>query len=261
MDGQLRELIDDPLFRQYRQYLELVGRWFRLTVGESFTTLLHEHRSVLKELREVLESDGEDGVAGMVPEVGEEYRDTLVRLAKESIRHPKELREAVRDSFKLRGWRTWSSHNPSLTHYWLTWGDAELAATSQALTGRDDSLRWELAFTRDQGVRVGFCLCPDDHPPLVALMEFIREMPINKQDPGNYLMTDAGYGWFQVYSQELLSREELVEMSAPEVRDQVFRRLEDFIASDESEYRRIDDYFRCLAYRPHEPATAREDSP
>ena len=33
------------------------------------------------------------------------------------------------------------------------------------------------------------------------------------------------------------------------------------MGSDESEYRRIDDYFQCLAFTPDDSASAREDSP
>ena len=33
------------------------------------------------------------------------------------------------------------------------------------------------------------------------------------------------------------------------------------MGSDDSEYRRIDDYFQCLAFRSDELASIREDSP
>ena len=47
-------------------------------------------------------------------------------------------------------------------------------------------------------------------------------------------------------------------MSAPEVAHEVIRRLEDFMDSDDSEYRRIDDYFQCLAFGSDELPTRRE---
>jgi len=80
------------------------------------------------------------------------------------------------------------------------------------------------------------------------LKDFMEKIPINRQKPDGYSVWDAGYGWETVYRTEILSNEELVEMSAPEVRDEVIRRLADFMDSDDSEYRRIDDYFQCIAF-------------
>lgn len=79
-------------------------------------------------------------------------------------------------------------------------------------------------------------------------MSFVENTPINRQKTGGYSVMDKGYGWTTVYRKELLTRDELVEMSAPEVRDEVIRRLKAFMDSDDSEYRRIDDYFQCLAF-------------
>ena len=77
----------------------------------------------------------------------------------------------------------------------------------------------------------------------------MEKTPINRQKTDEYSVKDAGYGWERVYREEILSNEELVEMSAPEVKDAVIRRLGDFMDSDDSEYRRIDDYFQCLAFQ------------
>ena len=81
------------------------------------------------------------------------------------------------------------------------------------------------------------------------LKGFMEKTPINRQKPDEYSVKDAGYGWERVYREEILSNEELVGMSAPEVKDEVIRRLGDLMDSDDSEYRRIDDYFQCLAFR------------
>lgn len=65
----------------------------------------------------------------------------------------------------------------------------------------------------------------------------------------------------KVYRTVILSNdEELVNMSAPEVMDEVIRRLGDFMNSGDSEYRRIDDYFQCLAFRSGELASIGKDS-
>lgn len=48
-----------------RQYLDMVGRWFR-PGSESVRAHLDDHRAILKELRRVVEKDGDDGVHAMV---------------------------------------------------------------------------------------------------------------------------------------------------------------------------------------------------
>lgn len=62
-------------------------------------------------------------------------------------------------------------------------------------------------------------------------------------------------------SQRLCGRDDLLNMSGSATKDQVLQRLTDFMESDESEYRRIDDYFQCLAFRPDESASTQKDSP
>ena len=247
------------------QYLALVERWFRPTGGDGFKPLLDEHRSVLKEMRQILAQDGDDGVGEMVPEDRSDYRDTLVRLVKESSQNPKELRRAVSDYLKGRRCRTWSTQNPKKAHYWLNWADANLAETAQSLGGEDDFLRWGMTFTY-HGVYVGFYLYQpsrkdrEEPSPLDRIKAFMRATPIGRQDPDRFLITDNGYGWWQVYRQKLLSGDDLAEMSGSESRDEVLRRLTEFMASEESEYQRIDDYFQCLAFRPDGSASTQEDS-
>ena len=64
------------------QYLDLVERWFRPTGGDGFKPLLDEHRSVLKEMRQILAQDGDDGVGEMVPEDRSDYRDSPCKAGK-----------------------------------------------------------------------------------------------------------------------------------------------------------------------------------
>ena len=258
-DGEFRSL---GVGAFVRQYLDTVERWFRPTVGEGFKTFLDDYRSILKEMRRILEEDGDDGVRGRVPEDRTDYRDALVRLVKESGQDPKQLRGAVASYLKGRGCTTRPSHNPQLTHYWLTWRDANLAETAQSLGGENASLWWGMTFTY-RGVRVGFYLYQhpgEEHSPLDRLKGFMQATPIDRQKPGEYVIRDNGFGWYQVYDQELLSNDELADMPGSEGKDEVLRRLKDFMDSDESEYRRIDDYFQCLAFRPDDSASAREDS-
>ena len=247
-----------------RQYLDMVERWFR-PGGEGFKALLDDHRSILKEMRRVLEKDGDDGVRGMVSEDRTEYRDALTKLVRESRHDPKQLRALVADYLRGREVAPSHSHNPSRTVYWLGWRGRGLGNAVQRMGGQSGSLGWEMGFTH-HSVEVDF-IChrnpksSKEHSFVDRLMSFMEKTPINRQKPDEYSVQDMGYGWERVYREEILSNEELVGMSAPEVKDEVIRRLGDFMDSDDSEYRRIDDYFQCLAFGSDELASTREDSP
>ena len=248
-----------------QQYLDMVGRWFRPSAGESFKTLLDDHRSTLKEMRRVLEKDGDDGVRGMVSADRTEYRDSLVKLVRESRHDPRKLRATVAEYLKGRRMTLQHSHNPSQTHYWMWWTDTTLGNAAQSMGGQRGSLCWVLAFS-NHNVEMDFEFYGNpksskERSFVDRLMSFVEKTPINRQKPDGYSVEDKGYGWERVYRKEILSNEELVELSAPEVKDEVIRRLEDFMDSDDSEYRRIDDYFQCLAFRSDELASTRADSP
>ena len=245
-----------------RQYVDMVERWFH-PGGEGFKALLDDHRSILKEMRRVLEKDGDDGVCGMVSADRTEYRDSLVKLVRESRHDPKQLRAAVANYLKGRGGTPTYSNNPSRTWYWLGWTDATLGDAAQSMGGHRGSLSWYMAFSH-HNVEMDFALyseSSEERSFVDRLKSFMEKTPINRRKPAGYSVRDAGYGWEIVYRKEILSNEELVEMSAPEVKEEVIRRLEDFMDSDDSEYTRIDDYFQCLAFRSDESASTGEDAP
>jgi len=232
-----------------RQYLDMVERWFR-PGSEGFKALLDEHHSILKEMRQVLEKDGDDGVRGRVSADRKEYRDSLAKLVRESRHDPKQLRTAVAAYLKGRGATPTYSNNPSRTWYWLGWTDATLREAVQSMGGHRGSLSWYMAFSHHQ-VEMSFSLYSqsgEERSFVGRLKDIMEKTPINRQKPDGYSVRDTGYGWETVYHTEILSNEELVEMSAPEVTDEVIRRLGDFMDSEDTEYRRIDDYFRCLAF-------------
>lgn len=252
-----------------RQYVDMVERWLRPAGGEGFKALLGDHRSVLKEMRRVLKKDGDDGVRGMGPEDRAEYRDSLVRLVRESRHDPKELRGAVRDKYlKGRGVVPASSQNARAGVYWLSWMERPLGDAVRRMGGKPSSFGWEMGFTHHiVDLDFVFYRNPkggEDASFVDRLMSFVENTPINRQKTGGYSVMDKGYGWTTVYRKELLTHDELVEMSAPEVRDEVIRRLKDFMDSDDSEYRRIDDYFQCLAFgleADPRPSGSREGGP
>ena len=244
-----------------RQYVDIVERWFR-PGGEGFRALLDDHRAILKKLRQALEKDGDDGVRGMVSADRAEYRDSLVKLVRESRHDPMKLRAAVANYLRGRDVTPTSSSNRFGT-YWLIWTDAKLGDAAQKMGGRRCLLSWYMTFTH-HNVEMDFAFhseCGKERSFVDRLKSFMEKTPINRQKPDKYSVRDEGYGWERVYREEILSNEELVELSAPEIKDEVIRRLGDFIDLEESEYRRIDDYFQCLAFRSDELASTREDSP
>ena len=212
-------------------------------------------------MRRVLEKDREDGIRGMVSEDRTEYGDSLAMLVKESRQNPKELRRAVADCLRARGCeKLHFTQNPRRGVYWLNWSNADLADVARRLGCGDFSLSWGMTFAHRK-VRAGFWLYqtePEEQDPLDRLKRFMQATPINRHKPDEYPMRDSGYGWYRVYDHEILSKDELSDMSRHEVKDEVIRWLVDFMDSDDSEYRRIDDYFRCLAFRSDGSASTRE---
>lgn len=242
----------------------MLERQFGFTEGGDFRALLDDHHSILEKLLRLLEKDGADSVGGKVPKDRAEYRDALVRLVQESSQDPKQLRKAMANYLKSRGCETWSTHNATQGQYWLNWTDRELDETSRLLGGESKFLNWGMTFTH-RNVAVGFYLYRPgkerEHPsPLDRLKHFMEETPIDRLEPEKYQISNNGYGWHGVYYQPLLSADEFADISEAEAPDEVIRRLEHFMGSKESDYQRIDDYFRCLAFRPDVSTSTREES-
>ena len=248
-----------------RQYLDLLERQFGFTEGRGVMALLDDHRSILAKMLRLLEKDGADSVQEQVPEDRSEYRDALVRLVQESRQDPKQLRKAMADHLRSRGCTTWSTHNATQGSYWLNWTDRELEDTSRLLGGKSNFLNWGMTFTNRE-VGVGFYLYRpgkerENPSPLDRLMRFMEDTPIDRLEPDKYRIVDRDYGWYRVYEQQVLSKDEFADMSVSEGQDEVLRWLKDFMGSNESDYRRIDDYFRCLAFRPDVSTSTQEESP
>ena len=260
-EGKFRSGNVEAFVRQYRNLLE---RQFGFMEGGGTMALLKDHRAILEKLLRLLEKDGADGVEGKVPEDQAEYRDALVRLVQESGQDPKQLRWAVRDYLKNRDCETWSTQNATGS-YWLNWTDGELQDTSRLLGGEDNFLSWGLTFTHRE-VSVGFYLYRpggerENPSPLDWLMHFMEDTPIDRLEPDRYQIVDRDFGWHRIYYRALLPKDEFAGMSVSEGRDEVLRRLRDFMGSNASDYRRIDDYFRCIAFHPGVSTPVRKSSP
>lgn len=245
------------------QYHELVGRWSGSGGVEGFKELLDDYHTILQKMRQILDKDGDEGVRGMAPVDRADYGDALVMLVKASRHDPVKLRQAVAYRLRGQGCEIRFTMDARKGIYWLNWSNTDLADVAQRLGCGDFALSWGMTFTHHE-IRAGFYLYqeePEEQAPLDHLKHFLKSTPINRRKPDEYVMRENGFGWYQVYDLELLSRDELADMPGHEVKDEAIGRLEDFMGSDESEYRRIEDYFQCLAFTPADSASAREDSP
>ena len=234
------------------QYQQLVGRWFRPAANNK--KLFEDHRAILIKLRAVLEEDGDDAVGGMVSDDRSEYRDTLVRLVKRFGYDSIELRAAVRNRYfdgdgieqtQGRGW------------CWLCWTGRELSAAVTGMGAQRNWVVWGMVFS-GEGVTMDFCIMKpsrdvESKPFVSRLRKFMETTPINRQNPLDEYFSAAFQDWYSVYRKTLLTRDELIERSPAEVQDLVIKRLDHFMTSDDSEYRRIEDYFQCLAFMAGAP--------
>ena len=260
----VRSLLQDGAFPDHNvrafieQYVDLLDRRHRAASGSDFNALLDEHGSILKELRRVLEDEGDAGVVRRVPVDRTKHANALVRLVKETRHDPMTMRAAANRLLRSRGVeKPVSSNAPSRTLYWLTWTDPALADATERMGAPRGCVAWALDFSRRR-VEIGFRLRFDDKSRLILarLERFMEKTPINRQKRDDHALEDVGYGWKKGYRTDLLSTDELLEMSPREAEAEVIRRLEDFMDSDDSEYRRIDDYFQCLAFATTPPTTA-----
>ena len=249
-----------------RQYRKLLERQFGFTEGGGIVALLNKHHSILKKMLRLLEKDGTDSVREQMPEDRAEYRDTLVRLVQVSRQDPKRLRKAVVNYLRNRACTstTWLAQNAP-KWYSVSWTDKKLEEPSRILGGKCDFLRWSVTFTH-RAVGVGFYLYrkpgkeQENPSPLDRLKHFIKDTPIDRLDSDKYSIKDLGFGWHRIYYQPLLPKDEFADLSVSEGQDEVLRWLKDFMGSNESDYRRIDDYFQCLAFRPDVSTSTREES-
>ena len=262
-DGAFRP---DSVDAFVQQYLDLLERQFGFTEGGGVMSLLDCHHSILEKMLRLQEKDGADSVREQVPEDRAEYRDALVRLVQESRQDPKRLRKVVADHLKNQDCTTQLTQTHNVPKWYsVNWTDKELEKPSRILGGKSDFLRWSMTFT-NRDVGVGFYLYQpeekrENSSSLDRLIHFIEDTLIDRLEPNRYQIADHGYGWHEVYYQTLLSEDEFANMSVSESQDKVLQRLKDFMGSNESDYRRIDEYFRCLAFRPDVPTSTRKESP
>ncbi|MCY4573511.1 MAG: PD-(D/E)XK nuclease family protein [Gemmatimonadetes bacterium] len=251
--AQIETMHDAGVFGQgevaafIRQYLVAVGRMIGPEESDAdyFRKLLDNHHSLLKHMSGVLGDEGGDHkVRAMVPERHAHYRDTVVRLAKDFEQEPTRLRDAVREMLTSRGIKT------TKLGQWLNW---ELEA-AQAL-GIPWCFRWQLAFQYRQ-ISVLLEVRSHCRKAVKDLLAFVRETPMDRHRRDRYPMRPKDFGYFNVYRHQLVGDEILSGTSTAAVTEAVRQAVTEFLDAEDSDYTRINDYFRCLAFRPEAAAAA-----
>ncbi|MCY3820692.1 MAG: PD-(D/E)XK nuclease family protein [Gammaproteobacteria bacterium] len=240
-----------------RQYLDAVGRRLAPSQGreQHYTALLGDYRSLWHDLHGVLAREGAEGVARRVPSRGAEMQRTVVKLAKEFGTEPKALRDAVGDFLRHREWTTMKAQNTEKTWFGLYWELSELARE----LGVESSLRWGMGFEH-KGITIGFYLwqwSKKMQPLLERIVSHLQAAPIDRREAARYRMKEEGQ-YFCVYHRGFLTPDDFAGMTTSGAKEVVLEKLTKFVDSEESDYGRIESYFKCLAFRPDGPGSAGE---
>ena len=254
--AQIKTMHDAGVFGQgevaafIRQYLVAVGRLIGPEESDAdyFRKLLDNHHSLLKYMFGVLgDQEGEPKVRAMVPESHSRYRDTVVRLAKDFGQEPIRLRDAVREMLTGRGIET------EMWRPWLSW---ELEA-AQAL-GLGGCIWWVLGFEYRQ-IRALLEVPATCRRAMKDTLAFVRETPIDRRRRERYPMRPKEFGYFDIYSHQLVGDEILSGTSTAAVTEAVRQAVDEFLDAEDSDYTRINDYFRCLAFWPEGASAAQAE--
>ena len=222
------------------QYLEVVERIIH--PGERIVEkLLSMHACTLERLSE---ANGETAIG----QVDESRRETLSELVGAFRQRPAEQRSEIEEYLKGKGFTTTRTGRGSAR--WLTW---EIKEGARALkSGWNWSIRFYL-----RGVTLTL-----QSPPWIKgtakenVIRFMKENPIERWLPpgeaGRYLMEDPDeeYGYRTAYRNNLLDSRNIAALSFRESTVRLREKLDEFFAPD-SDYERIEFYFRCLAFDPH----------
>jgi hypothetical protein len=235
-----------------RQYLVAVARMIGPEESDAhyFRKLLDDHHSLLTRMFRALVDEGDDGVRAMVPDRQADFRDTVVRLVKDFGREPERLRSVVRDLLTGRGIETWVSGGGT----WLSW-DIE----QNGKLWRNGRVYWVLAFHLRR-VMVHLEVFPRPGEALKRILRFMRGTPIDRRRRDRYQQKGAGYGYVHLYSHELVGDDVLSGRSTAAVTEAVREAVENFLDSEDSDYNRVGDYFRCLAFGNDAVAVQEEDT-
>ena len=139
--------------------------------------------------------------------------------------------------------------------YYLYFSNEDMDATRKLL-GVEWRLRWSIIFGhREVKLQLQIDLPRKSKRAARAaarIMEFMREIPVDVLDSERYPLDALWTGCFVIYIHPLLTEEDLVATPVSDIKEKAIRGMEDFLAGD---FRRIETYFKCLAFDPRVSAT------
>ena len=235
-----------------RQYLAAVGRLIGPEESDAdyFRKLLDDHDSLLKYMLGVLgDGGGEQEIRAMVPERHAHYQDTVVRLVKDFGQKPERLRSEVRGLLASRGIETTITASKGKVVLWLSWDLQE--AQGLGLGGTGGRIYWFFQFTR-RSVVVVLESSPGRRDAVDRIVACMRKIPVDRRRRDRYPMKAGAFNHFHFYRHELVGEEILSGKSTAAVTEAVRQAVDEFLDAEDSDYTRINDYFRCLAFRPEE---------
>ena len=234
------------------QYLDTVRRHLVRDepAADYFRKLLDDHDSALTRLRDVLVDEGETRVHAIGEKHGKGYGPTFVRLVKDFRQDPARLQKRAKEYLKQRQFATDARSNPAKTEFWLYWR-MDKTAVPRGVSGW--CIKWGMTFAyRKVTVSLYFHQQPRaKQPVLEQVKRFMRDTPVDRRGRDKYPLEEGAY--FVVYKRGLLDDDTLSCTPASEVEKLMLDKLKEFLDSEESDYKRIEDYFRCLAFRPDLP--------
>ena len=239
-----------------RQYLVAVGRLIGPEESDAdyFRKLLDDRHSLLKYMFGVLGGEGgEQEVRAMVPERHAHYQDTVVRLVKDFGQEPERLRSEVRDLLTSRGIKTTITASKGKVWLWLSWDLQE--AQGLGLGENGGYIYWAFEFTL-RSVVVMLQAFPGRRDAVDRIVACMRETPVDRRRRDRYPMKAGAFNYFNFYRHQLVGDEILSGKSTEAVTEAVRRAVDGFLDAEDSDYTRINDYFRCLAFRPKAVAEA-----
>ncbi|MDE0072476.1 MAG: PD-(D/E)XK nuclease family protein [Gammaproteobacteria bacterium] len=251
--AQIKTMHDADAFWQeevaafIRQYLVAVGHLIGPEESDAdyLRKLLDDHHSLLKYMLGVLgDEGGEQEIRAMVPK---RHADTVVRLVKDFGQEPERLRSEVRDLLASRGIETTITASKGKAVLWLSWDLQE--AQGLGLGGTGGRIYWFFEFTL-RSVVVVLESSPGRRDAVDRIAACMRKIPVDRCRRGRYPMKAGAFNHFHFYRHELVGDETLSGTSTAAVTVAVRQAVDEFLDAEDSDYTRINDYFRCLAFQP-----------
>lgn len=235
-DGHVRAFV--------KRYLDVIEEKLTHAGDDLAEELRNAHPRILEKLQEE-KSQGRTGLLDTVDKP--QHRDTIKRWLEYFEGIPRKLREGVADYLTLSkrvgaGIKRASGRGAYRDSGWLHWWETP----SGGKLGIGDCAWWWFSFeSRNVTVELGTERNPKN-PKMQAIWSFLQDTPI---DPGRLERYPMENG--VMYRHNLLKGDELSGSFEKTVK-LLHDRLDEFFGPD-GDYKRIERYFRCLAFDPRGP--------